>query len=998
MKKRIVSTIAGIIGFSAVYAAPQVSDVIDPIYETEQLPNSYYAKEKQSNSIIFANNKIPNLTVEVSFVKNNSRQFYEIVADYMYELEHSGSSITQCQNDPTYKALASYEFACVKDQDSLQYIVFTQFEDDNNQPSDFTRIISVSSKTGDNTAIEDLAAMVNTANYQLGFFENFNIPQKSVLTHASSVDYAKIDLEGMQSLSHQQSNLWKNALEVPASIQISSVDVTNQGMKFFLKDSATNQKYIITYSLTTEKRNQIVENTKKAIQSIYQGCKGLKEEDRADGFRISVKCKEGNLGFLVKDTYLKKYEYDIYQLISAPEDLLASLEGNNVKFNQIQDYLYKQFFDSEILFQKDNVFAYIQEIETETKPEAGYTYPFDASTAKTIESLKAAQANNNKNNGSNASSEDRNKNDIANSPMITTSSSDDLFSLDNLLTFGGIGAIIIALVVLFLLRNHIKSKIVPYVQKKVAEKEQLRQTGFSANDNSSELIAEIEEERIRREKERYKQQKEAEKLAKELEARKQNETEEERAKRIASLNEFVQKSSVIPGVSSPDINTENAVPATEQNVEKAQEPTENSVPKSNVNETAPAAKPKEETSNPPAETSANHTPAPVESSNVKKEEVHPAETDEEAERRKAEEERIQREKEFQSKKLKGEDLLMKMKMKQKQNTSESSSEENKQKEQQTVQEPPKFNPNRFSLVGETKKAPEETINKEEPVVQETESKIDEDYDPSKDNTIIPAFSNDDFVIPSEPEKKEEPIKDTPHVKAKNPFDALVTKGDPSKYSSFSQKTQEDTSNELEIDLSDADIRGLSEDTLFGSDNDTIQKYDESNEINLDAGTSSSDNEISISAEQGDQLEQFIIEEDNTDDIQIDEKDYNNINQNIFTDDNMVQPVEEPAFASVESQDSYTIKEEPVPNSAAFENKTAQTYDTDTVQQNLDSSYQNDNSINAETFDNSVSAPENQNTEQNIAQQPAEEVKPKKKSSKRVRRFNMGSLSISLHDE
>ncbi|MBQ1628142.1 MAG: hypothetical protein II098_03160, partial [Treponema sp.] len=876
----------------------------------------------------FANNKIPNLTVEVSFVKNNSRQFYEIVADYMYELEHSGSSITQCQNDPTYKALASYEFACVKDQDSLQYIVFTQFEDDNNQPSDFTRIISVSSKTGDNTAIEDLAAMVNTANYQLGFFENFNIPQKSVLIHASSVNYAKIDLEGMQSLSHQQSNLWKNALEVPASIQISSVDVTNQGMKFFLKDSATNQKYIITYSLTTEKRNQIVENTKKAIQSIYQGCKGLKEEDRADGFRISVKCKEGNLGFLVKDTYLKKYEYDIYQLISAPEDLLASLEGNNVKFNQIQDYLYKQFFDSEILFQKDNVFAYIQEIETETKPEAGYTYPFDASTAKTIESLKAAQANNNKNNGSNASSEDRNKNDIANSPMITTSSSDDLFSLDNLLTFGGIGAIIIALVVLFLLRNHIKSKIVPYVQKKVAEKEQLRQTGFSANDNSSELIAEIEEERIRREKERYKQQKEAEKLAKELEARKQNETEEERAKRIASLNEFVQKSSVIPGVSSPDINTENAVPATEQNVEKAQEPTENSVPKSNVNETAPAAKPKEETSNPPAETSANHTPAPVESSNVKKEEVHPAKTDEEAERRKAEEERIQREKEFQSKKLKGEDLLMKMKMKQKQNTSESSSEENKQKEQQTVQEPPKFNPNRFSLVGETKKAPEETINKEEPVVQETESKIDEDYDPSKDNTIIPAFSNDDFVIPSEPEKKEEPIKDTPHVKAKNPFDALVTKGDPSKYSSFSQKTQEDTSNELEIDLSDADIRGLSEDTLFGSDNDTIQKYDESNEINLDAGTSSSDNEISISAEQGDQLEQFIIEEDNTDDIQIDEKDYNNINQNIFTDDNMVQPVEEPAFASVESQDSYTIKEEPVPNSAAFENKTAQTYDTD----------------------------------------------------------------------
>ena len=719
MKKRIVSTIAGIIGFSAVYAAPQVSDVIDPIYETEQLPNSYYAKEKQSNSIIFANNKIPNLTVEVSFVKNNSRQFYEIVADYMYELEHNGSSITQCQNDPTYKALASYEFACVKDQDSLQYIVFTQFEDDNNQPSDFTRIISVSSKTGDNTAIEDLAAMVNTANYQLGFFENFNIPQKSVLIHASSVDYAKIDLEGMQSLSHQQSNLWKNALEVPASIQISSVDVTNQGMKFFLKDSATNQKYIITYSLTTEKRNQIVENTKKAIQSIYQGCKGLKEEDRADGFRISVKCKEGNLGFLVKDTYLKKYEYDIYQLISAPEDLLASLEGNNVKFNQIQDYLYKQFFDSEILFQKDNVFAYIQEIETETKPEAGYTYPFDASTEKTIESLKAAQANNNKNNGSNASSEDRNKNDIANSPMITTSSSDDLFSLDNLLTFGGIGAIIIALVVLFLLRNHIKSKIVPYVQKKVAEKEQLRQTGFSANDNSSELIAEIEEERIRREKQRYKQQKEAEKLAKELEARKQNETEEERAKRIASLNEFVQKSSVIPGVSSPDINTENAVPATEQNVEKAQEPTENSVPKSNVNETAPAAKPKEETSNPPAETSANHTPAPVESSNVKKEEVHPAETDEEAERRKAEEERIQREKEFQSKKLKGEDLLMKMKMKQKQNTSESLSEENKQKEQQSVQEPPKFNPNRFSLVGETKKAPEETINKEEPVVQET---------------------------------------------------------------------------------------------------------------------------------------------------------------------------------------------------------------------------------------------------------------------------------------
>ena len=958
MKKRIVSTIAtGILGLNVAVAAPQVSDIIDPIFETEQLPNSYYVKEKNQHSMYFANSKIPNLSIEVSFVKNNSRQFYEIVADFMYKLTHKGDNINQCMNDPTYKPFASYQFLCVKNQDSLQYVIFTQFEDDNNQPSDFTRIVSISSKTGDNATVEDLAAMINTANYQLGFFENFNIPQKSVLKYASNVDYSRIDLEGMQNLSLQKENYWAAPQDSSSLVQVTSTDITNQGMKFFLKDGTTNEKYIITYVLTTEKKQKLTENTQKAINSIYHNCKHTVETEGADSARLSTKCDEGAMGILIKDLNLKKYEFDIYEIVTAPEQLLKTLEENKGKFDQIQSYLYKQFFDSEMLNQKDNVFAYIQDIENNLKPEAGIAYPYNSSTAKTIESEKAVQSKNKEKNApnDNRSQSDKIKEDIENSAMITTHSSSSSLSLSDMLTYGGLASIALALIILFIFRRRIKDKVVPYMQQKAAEKEQFKQTGVVPGDSGGELIAEIEAERIRREKERYKQQKEAEKLAKELEERKKNETEEERAKRKASLDEFMQKSA-IPGVvaSSGEKEQGDVVTETAQN--------------QTVSETG--------------DTSDNTVTQISESQSVK---------------------------------LKGEDLLMKMKMKQKQ-SSTSSSSETKSEDQSPKEEAPKQDAPVRSFktsipplkpLDSQESKPKTIIEETKPdEISATENTIDENYDPSVENTIIPAFSNDDFVTPSESEPvvlEESQPATGEHHKAKNPFDALVTKGDPSKYSSFNKVNVGHTekakdSDEFEIDLSDENLNGMSEDSLFGSNNDTVQKYNESEEINLDINSNDEDNSFT-----------------------------NLSSQSIFNDDNMVQPTvdtKDDSFEYIQTEDTkstdgleavtveddlsnYTGEMEASiqiddfsGNSDSFANSdSSSTYLNEAVDSN-DTSYLNE-SVSAEE---SVQIADSNNTVQTEPENKVEdtpqikEEPTRRKSTKRVRRFNMGSLSISLHDE
>ena len=1006
MKKRIVSTIAtGILGLNVAVAAPQVSDIIDPIFETEQLPNSYYVKEKNQNSMYFANSKIPNLSIEVSFVKNNSRQFYEIVADFMYKLTHKGDNINQCMNDPTYKPFASYQFLCVKNQDSLQYVIFTQFEDDNNQPSDFTRIVSISSKTGDNATVEDLAAMINTANYQLGFFENFNIPQKSVLKYASNVDYSRIDLEGMQNLSLQKENYWAAPQDSSSLVQVTSTDITNQGMKFFLKDGTTNEKYIITYVLTTEKKQKLTENTQKAINSIYHNCKHTVETEGADSARLSTKCDEGAMGILIKDLNLKKYEFDIYEIVTAPEQLLKTLEENKGKFDQIQSYLYKQFFDSEMLNQKDNVFAYIQDIENNLKPEAGIAYPYNSSTAKTIESEKAVQSKNKEKNApnDNRSQSDKIKEDIENSAMITTHSSSSSLSLSDMLTYGGLASIALALIILFIFRRRIKDKVVPYMQQKAAEKEQFKQTGVVPGDSGGELIAEIEAERIRREKERYKQQKEAEKLAKELEERKKNETEEERAKRKASLDEFMQKSA-IPGVvaSSGEKEQGDVVTETAQNqtVSETGDTSDNTV--TQISESEP-------------DTTPQNTPAPIKSpqQNTVSEPVE--ESEEEKERRRLKEEKIQREKECQSVKLKGEDLLMKMKMKQKQ-SSTSSSSETKSEDQSPKEEAPKQEASVRSFktsipplkpLDSQESKPKTIIEETKPdEISATENTIDENYDPSVENTIIPAFSNDDFVTPSESEPvalEESQPATGEHHKAKNPFDALVTKGDPSKYSSFNKVNVGHTekakdSDEFEIDLSDENLNGMSEDSLFGSNNDTVQKYNESEEINLDINSNDEDNSFT-----------------------------NLSSQSIFNDDNMVQPTvdtKDDSFEYIQTEDTkstdgleavtveddlsnYTGEMEASiqiddfsGNSDSFANSdSSSTYLNEAVDSN-DTSYLNE-SVSAEE---SVQIADSNNTVQTEPENKVEdtpqikEEPTRRKSTKRVRRFNMGSLSISLHDE
>lgn len=938
--KKIVCSLAGILCFNAALAAPQVSDVIDPIYETATLPNGYYIKEENKNSLTFANSKVPNLDIKISFVKNNSREFYEIVADFMYDLTHSGSNINQCMNDPTYKPFANYEFMCVKDQSSLQYAIFTQFEDDNNQPSDFTRIVSISNKTGDNVSVNDIGEMINVSNYKLGFFENFNIPQKSQLRQSSSVDYASIDLEGMVGLAQQKENLWASSFTPTSLVNVTGSDVTNQGMKFFLKDSSTNEKYIITYTLSTSKRHELYDKTKEAVNSVFHGCKVIGETEGADNSKLSLKCDEGKLSIKISEVGLKKYEYELFEITTASTDLLNALDENKSKLSQIKSTLFKQFYDLEFLHTKDNIFAYIQESEANLKPEAGITYPFDNSTAKSISSLNAVQATNNAKNGTKTANTPTNT--PVDSDMIVTTSKEDPLSLDNLLMYGGIVAIVIALILLIIFRKHLKNKkdqLMAYMQQKAAEKEQQKKD--QQEDNGGELIAEIEAARIARDRELYKQRKEAEKLAKELEERNKNETEEEKAKRLASLNEFMQKSAMPGMVTATNSQTPAQNQETTQNQTQGSQPVQNQVqdqqPKVEETKDQEQVPPKAEEKPAPKfslkkdpKPAASETEAPKEeekpapktitinssSVNIAAEEEAERQRKEEEERRRSEEEKQKREKEFQSVKLKGEDLLMKMKQKQKQ----ASASDEKPKEE------PKPTATPFS--------------KDEFVAPVEEPK-----------SSSPAFSNDDFV---------QPVQETPaptteeHHKAKNPFDALVTKGDPSKYKNKTQSQQEASDyNEIELDL-DLDLTDANEneESLFGSNND-VQKYDESSEISIDES-----NEISIEEpSQVDLSNQSIFTDDNMVQPVAQEEAVpaDLSNQSIFTDDNMVQPIaqEEPIASSTPQEETPTTSAEPNP----------------------------------EVVDISQESEPPQSTPTS-----------KKRSTKRVRKFNMGSLSISLHDD
>ena len=358
---------------------------------------------------------------------------------------------------------------------------------------------------------------------------------------------------------------------------------------------------------------------------------------------------------------------------------------------------------------------------------------------------------------------------------------------------------------------------------------------------------------------------------------------------------------------------------------------------------------------------------------------------------------------------------MKMKMKQKQ-SSTSSSSETKSEDQSPKEEAPKQDAPVRSFktsipplkpLDSQESKPKTIIEETKPdEISATENTIDENYDPSVENTIIPAFSNDDFVTPSESEPvvlEESQPATGEHHKAKNPFDALVTKGDPSKYSSFNKVNVGHTekakdSDEFEIDLSDENLNGMSEDSLFGSNNDTVQKYNESEEINLDINSNDEDNSFT-----------------------------NLSSQSIFNDDNMVQPTvdtKDDSFEYIQTEDTkstdgleavtveddlsnYTGEMEASiqiddfsGNSDSFANSdSSSTYLNEAVDSN-DTSYLNE-SVSAEE---SVQIADSNNTVQTEPENKVEdtpqikEEPTRRKSTKRVRRFNMGSLSISLHDE
>lgn len=508
--------------------AAQKEDLVDPIYENKALPTNFYEYQKTSNYIVFRNDKTPNMEISISFSPIKNQKFYEIVANYMYELTHTeGTNISHCQIVPTYKNFASYEFECTKNQDSLMLVIFTIFEDDNNQPSDFIRTVSIAAKTGDAPSSEDVIEMINYANFNLGKFESFNIPQKSVLRPYSEPSYKNIELEGMEQLVNVDNNLW-NGIVTLSGAKIINQDLTNAGLKYFVKSDATNEKFKATLFL--DKRTNleaITQDINDSLIKFYHKCKNVNKNQSLESSSLEISCDEGELAALIFDYPIKKYEFTPYLVISGPKQLLMNTLSSQI--NSLKTFFYKEYIDREILHYKNNIFNEMLEVEEDISVAAPKTYPIDDTLKQSIVALKSIP------NKTNQTDQNNNANsNVTNAQNVPTKHEQD----DSLYLIIG-GVLLTVALLLMLLKNKIAMMKLA-IKTKQLEKEEEKKTGVPINnDGGGELLAEIEAARIQREKEIYKQRREAENLAKELE-KKLSEDKDEVQKRKDNLDQFTQ--------------------------------------------------------------------------------------------------------------------------------------------------------------------------------------------------------------------------------------------------------------------------------------------------------------------------------------------------------------------------------------------------------------------------------------------------------------------------
>ena len=669
MKKIIAALLAAALGSGACLAAGSNgrTDILDPIYDDETaavpLPENFYVKEKDEagRKMIFASKTSPSMVLSVVFIPVNGRPLQHILAENMYKYRraHSDVMLTSCQTDPALKNFASYAFTCIKNQDSTVAVVMTQFEDGNDQPSDFIRVMTVSAKSGDMPASDEIGEMINHANYNLKAFDNFNIPQKTVLKH--HIEDLDMDLQGLEMITGEGPDLWaRGVMEPPMSVE--SMEITDKGMKYVLKMPKTNEKFIATMYLSdNESQSAIISTIRSALEQGYHNCKEFKEVPGVETASVTASCTEGDMKVNIRRiSSVEKYEYKLYEVITGTQELLDALFAEPTLSKQLSEYLYSEFFNREILLRHNNIFDYIASIDAGTKSPTPVQFIVDKSTVK---SLAAAQAiPGDSKDGAKAGSTP------ASSSIIKHDSNYDQQDYKFVLIAGAAGIAALSLILLLQIRRQ-KEKAKQKDEEKKAQEEQEKQEQEKAQasplaDSGDDLLMELEAARMARKREMYQQQRDAENLAKELEEKRKNMDDAELQRRKASLQEFSNKNApdaIAAALSAPkETVAESNLKANEMIKSQRQEEFEPAKPAAGK----PAKKEKPAEAKKPAPAKPAPAPAQEDAEYVQEElipEEPPLPAMDEAERQ-AEAERRRKEEEM---KAKTNDLLMKMKKGQK---------------------------------------------------------------------------------------------------------------------------------------------------------------------------------------------------------------------------------------------------------------------------------------------------------------------------------------------
>lgn len=669
MKKIIAALLAAALGSGACLAAGSNgrTDILDPIYDDETaavpLPENFYVKEKDEagRKMIFASKTSPSMVLSVVFIPVNGRPLQHILAENMYKYRraHSDVMLTSCQTDPALKNFASYAFTCIKNQDSTVAVVMTQFEDGNDQPSDFIRVMTVSAKSGDMPASDEIGEMINHANYNLKAFDNFNIPQKTVLKH--HIEDLDMDLQGLEMITGEGPDLWaRGVMEPPMSVE--SMEITDKGMKYVLKMPKTNEKFIATMYLSdNESQSAIISTIRSALEQGYHNCKEFKEVPGVETASVTASCTEGDMKVNIRRiSSVEKYEYKLYEVITGTQELLDALFAEPTLSKQLSEYLYSEFFNREILLRHNNIFDYIASIDAGTKSPTPVQFIVDKSTVK---SLAAAQAiPGDSKDGAKAGSTP------ASSSIIKHDSNYDQQDYKFVLIAGAAGIAALSLILLLQIRRQ-KEKAKQKDEEKKAQEEQEKQEQEKAQasplaDSGDDLLMELEAARMARKREMYQQQRDAENLAKELEEKRKNMDDAELQRRKASLQEFSNKNApdaIAAALSAPkETVAESNLKANEMIKSQRQEEFEPAKPAAGK----PAKKEKPAEAKKPAPAKPAPAPAQEDAEYVQEElipEEPPLPAMDEAERQ-AEAERRRKEEEM---KAKTNALLMKMKKGQK---------------------------------------------------------------------------------------------------------------------------------------------------------------------------------------------------------------------------------------------------------------------------------------------------------------------------------------------